>query len=108
MHKERKRGVTMVQKRTSKRLKRAINDVKLFIKKYIELICQIFPELLLMRSYKYVVQSVFHKKLFVLLTPTLFDLYQVCFVFLFFGFHFVSLIIAYGLFWNLYPNIAPF
>lgn len=73
----RKRGQSLVQKNTGKSLKRAINDAKLFIKKYIQLLCEVFPELLLMRSYKYVAQSVFHQKLFDLLKPTLFDLYQV-------------------------------
>lgn len=61
----------------NERLIKARNDVKLFIKKYISMLLQIYPELKAMRIYKFVAQSIFHKQLFMELAPTLQDLYLI-------------------------------
>eukprot|EP01083_Nonionella_stella_P080311 220666_1 len=66
-----------VVRKTSRRLDRAIHDVKNFIKKLRALILTLYLELKALKQYKYVVQSVFHKELFVQLTPTLGDLYSI-------------------------------
>ena len=56
---------------------KATEDVKNFISKLRSLIITLYPELKSLRTYKYVVQSVFHKELFSQLTPTLGDLYSI-------------------------------
>merc|ERR1712110_617219 len=66
-----------VIRKTTKRLDRAIEDVKSFISKLRALILSLYSELKALRTYKYVVQSVFHKQLFFQLSPTLGDLYSI-------------------------------
>eukprot|EP01084_Bolivina_argentea_P235850 396731_1 len=66
-----------VVRKTSRRLDKAIEDVKKYISKLRSLIIILYPELKILRTYKYVVQSVFHKELFQQLTPTLGDLYSI-------------------------------